>query len=134
MKKTMPFLLPILLGFVYVLAHYLGNTGYLNFNMLCILLLVYCVWLVMAGVPAIAAFGFQLFVCNITRNPLIRLIPTVLVLAAITYECIRPFYGVYLNLVSLFLGLTPYLAIPIILFGLLAGWLMKVRSVTDEAP
>ena len=90
-------------------------------------LLIFIVWLLMIGLPALAAFGFQLFACSISKSVWIRLIPTVLVLAVIVYECVHPFYGVYLHFVSAMLGLSAYLIIPVVLLGLLAGWLLKAK-------
>lgn len=88
-------------------------------------LLIFVVWLLMIGLPALAAFGFQLFACNISKSIWIRLIPTVLVLAIIVYECMHPFYGTFLYLLSAMLGLTHYLIIPVVLLGLLVGWIVK---------
>lgn len=91
-------------------------------------LLIFIVWLLMISLPALAAFGFQLFACNISKSVWIRLIPTVLVLAVIVYECIHPFYGTFLYLLSAMLGLTHYLIIPVVLLGLLAGWIVKPKQ------
>ena len=95
--------------------------------MLWVQILLFLVWLLMIGLPALAAFGFQLFACNASKSVWIRMIPTVLVLAIIIYECIHPFYGVYLYLISAMLGLTHYLIIPAVLIALLAGWLVKAE-------
>lgn len=95
--------------------------------MLWVSILLFLVWLLMIGLPALAAFGFQLFACNASKSVWIRLIPTVLVLAIIIYECVHPFYGVYLHLISAMLGLTHYLIIPAVLIALLAGWLIKAE-------
>lgn len=84
--------------------------------------LVYMVWLLMILVPAIAAFGFQCFACNATKSLLLQLLPTAAVLVVIVLECIHPFYGTFLYFISAMIGLTPYLIIPAVIFGLLAGW------------
>lgn len=107
--------LPVLL-FLYALIQ--SNLPFL------FLLLVYMVWLLMILIPAIAAFGFQCFACNTTKSPILRLIPTVTVLAIIIFECLQPFYSTYLHVLSAMLGLTHYLIIPVVLLGLLAGWIV----------
>lgn len=128
MKKSILIPLSILLGFAYVIVRYFLDVGYLSYYFFFIMLFGYIIWLLMVGLPALAAFAFQVFTCHTSKSILVRLIPTAVVLAIIVYECVHPFYGVYLNLVSLMLGLTPYLAIPVVLLGLLLGWRVKVEK------
>lgn len=125
MKRSMVLPLVILLGFVYTVAHYLLQTGYLNFGMFGLLLLVYFFWIMVVGLPALAAFAFQCFACNTTTNLFLRLIPTIAVVALLVAECLRPLYGLLLFIPSGFLGISRWLAVPIVLAGLLAGWLIK---------
>lgn len=105
-KKHIWFILAIILGFVYALLHYLLQTGYLNFGMFGLLLLVYFFWIMVVGLPALAAFAFQCFACNTTTNLFLRLIPTIAVVALLVTECVMPLYGLLLFIPSGFLGIS----------------------------
>ena len=128
MKKTILILLPVLLGFVYVIVLHLTQTGNLYFNEFGILLLFYFVWILLTGFPTLAAFALQCFTCNTTTNLFLRLLPTAAVVAILVLECLNPLYGLLLFIPSGLLGISRWLAVPFVLAGLVAGWLVKAEG------
>lgn len=120
-------LIPFVLLFMNILDRFTTNHGVPYWYNTVILLTAYILWLLLIGLPALAAFAFQCFACNSTKSLLLRLIPTATVLAVIVFEFTHPFYGALLYFLSAMLGLTPYFIIPVVLLGLLSGWLLKAK-------
>ena len=132
MKKTAWIPLSILLGFCYVIAHHMFQTGYLNLYMFGILLLLYFFWVLVAGFPTLTAFAFQCFACNTTTNLILRLIPTIIVVALLVLECLIPLYGLLNIFLSGILGISRWIIVPLVLAGLAAGWVVKAQGGDEQ--